>query len=102
MKRRLRGYMRNIMNWYTYILKCNDGSLYTGITQNLQRRLIEHNSDNRLGSKFIRVRRPAKLVYREITYDKSSALKRELEIKGWSRKKKLNLINGAVHLPLSE
>lgn len=83
------------MKWYIYILKCKDGYLYTGITQDLQRRLNEHNTDNKLGSKFIRVRRPAKLVYREVIKDKSNALKRELEIKGWSRKKKLNLIFGA-------
>ncbi|MBI4990749.1 GIY-YIG nuclease family protein [Candidatus Gottesmanbacteria bacterium] len=88
-----------MMKWYIYIVKCSDGYLYTGITQNLQRRLTEHNSDDRLGSKFIRVRRPVELAYKEIVNDKSTALKRELEIKGWSRKKKLDLISGAVLCP---
>ncbi len=87
------------MNWIVYILKCRDGYLYTGITQDLNRRLKEHNNDDKLGSKFVRVRRPAKLVYLENKRDKSSALKREIEIKGWSRKKKLNLIDGAACLP---
>ncbi len=83
------------MKWFVYIVKCRDGYLYTGITQNIKRRLIEHNTDNKLGSKFSRVRRPAELVYKEVSIDKSNALKRELEIKGWSRKKKLELIDGA-------
>lgn len=89
------------MNWIVYILKCRDGYLYTGITQDLNRRLKEHNNDDKLGSKFVRVRRPAKLVYLENKRDKSSALKREIEIKGWSRKKKLNLIDGAACLPMN-
>lgn len=82
------------MKWFVYIVKCKDGYLYTGITNNLERRLKEHNLDNKLGSKFVRVRRPAQLIYKEILSDKSKALRRELEIKGWSRKKKLELILG--------
>jgi len=76
-----------------YVVKCKDGSLYTGITQNIQRRLTEHNYNNKLGSKFIRVRRPVKLVYKEVIENKGLALKRELEIKSWSRNKKLLLVN---------
>ncbi len=82
--------------WYVYILKCADEMLYTGITNNLERRIQEHAHDNKLGSKFVRVRRPIKLVYTEEVQTKSQALRRELEIKGWSRKKKLKLITGAV------
>jgi len=76
--------------------------LYTGTTLNLKRRIQEHNYDNKLGSRFVRVRRPVRLIYYEMQVTRSQALKRELEIKGWSRKKKLNLISGADHLPLSE
>jgi putative endonuclease len=80
------------MSWYVYIIECSDKLLYTGVTLDLRRRLVEHNSGGRSGSKFIRARRPVKLVYSETLPDKSLALKRELEIKGWSRKKKLKLI----------
>lgn len=81
------------MDWYVYIIRCKDGYLYTGITNNINRRLLEHNTNNKLGSKFVRVRRPAELIYKETISNKSSALKREIEIKGWSRIKKLKLIN---------
>lgn len=82
------------MTWYVYILSCKDGYLYTGITNNLTRRIKEHNFDNRLGSKFVRSHRPALLVRQELFKTKRQALKRELEIKGWKKKKKIQLING--------
>lgn len=88
--------------WHIYIVKCLDGYLYTGITQNLKRRILQHNTDNKLGSKFVRVRRPVELIYNELAIDKGKALRRELEIKGWSRKKKLQLISDwGSSLPLS-
>ena len=77
---------------YVYILECADGMLYTGTTIDLTRRVKEHNYDNTLGSRYVRVRRPAKLIYWEKQPTRSKALKRELEIKDWSRKKKLQLI----------
>lgn len=77
---------------YVYILKCSDGTLYTGYTNNLEKRLKAHNSGK--GAKYTRGRRPCILVYYEELRDKSSALKREYEIKQMSREQKLNLIGG--------
>ncbi len=84
-----------IMDWYVYIIECADGMLYTGITHDLDRRINEHNTSSKFGSKFVRVRRPVKLVYSERKRTKSNALKKELEIKGWTRDKKIDLIKGA-------
>lgn len=76
--------------WYLYILKCSDGSLYTGVTPYLHRRIKTHNDGN--GGKYTRCRLPVSLIYSETHLTKSGALKRELQIKGLSRKKKLALI----------
>jgi len=76
--------------YHVYILRCADGSLYTGITKDVTRRLNEHNSKR--GSAYVRSRLPAKLVYKEPCKTKSEALKREAEIKSWPRERKLNLI----------
>ena len=81
-----------ISSWRVYILRCSDDTLYTGITTDLSRREDEHNN-SKLGAKYTRVRRPVKLIYSEHCDDKSSASKREYEIKQLSRKEKLELIN---------
>jgi len=78
------------MSWYVYIIECNDGKLYTGITTDLKRRLGEHNSGK--GCKFSRSRAPVKLVYSHSTSSRSKALKKEAWIKSLSRKEKLLLI----------
>lgn len=78
------------MNWTVYILECADRSLYTGITNNLDRRLAEHQAGK--GAKYTRGRGPLKLVYREACRNRSTATKRELEIKAMSRVEKLALI----------
>lgn len=84
--------MNNIeVIWFVYILKCSDDTLYTGITIDLNRRLDEHNNSPK-GAKYTRIRRPLELLYFEEYQDKSSASKRELEIKKLSRGKKLELI----------
>jgi len=70
-----------------YILKCNDGTFYTGITNDLQNRLKTHRAGK--GSKYVRARLPVKLVYQESGYDKSTAAKREYEVKRWSRREKI-------------
>ena len=75
--------------WWVYILRCGDGTLYTGITDDVERRLKAHNSGK--GAKYTRGRAPVKLVYREEQPDKSAALKRELDIKALPRKEKLKL-----------
>lgn len=79
--------------WYTYILRCADSSLYTGVTTDVNRRLQEHNQDNKKGARYTKVRRPVTLVYQEICTDRSSACKREAAIKKLTRQQKLQLIN---------
>ena len=76
--------------WVLYILECRDGTLYTGITDDLERRIKAHNSGK--GAKYTRGRGPLILRYQEPCPDKSSALRREREIKALSRKAKLELI----------
>lgn len=82
------------MNWYTYILICSDKSYYIGITNNLDKRVILHNSGK--GSKYVRSKLPAKLIYFEEYPNKSVARKREIQLKSWTRIKKEKLINGIL------
>ena len=77
--------------WHVYILKCSDGSLYTGTTTDISRRVIEHNKKK--GGSYTRSRLPVTLLRKENCLTRSQALKREIEIKGLSRDKKLALIN---------
>ncbi|MDF2504669.1 GIY-YIG nuclease family protein [Clostridium sp.] len=76
---------------YVYILKCSDGTLYTGYTNDLKNRLMVHNSGK--GAKYTRGRLPVKIVYFETFKTKSEATKREYYIKQLSRVKKLKLID---------
>jgi len=78
-------------NWYVYIVRCNDGTLYTGIAKDLKRRMTEHNSENG-GAKYTRFRRPVELVYSERTESRSDALRLENQVKRMPRKKKNELI----------
>lgn len=80
------------MAYFIYILKCSDKTLYTGISTDLKRRVDEHNNSDK-GAKYTKVRRPVELVYSEESVDRSSASKREYEIKKLSRKQKLELVN---------
>ena len=75
---------------YTYIVKCSDGSLYTGWTNNLEKRIKDHNAGR--GAKYTKARRPVVLVYKEEFPTKQEAMKREWEIKRLSRKEKLSMI----------
>ncbi|MBT8344570.1 MAG: GIY-YIG nuclease family protein [Sulfurovum sp.] len=78
--------------YFVYIVKCADNTLYTGIATELERRIEEHNGSDK-GAKYTRVRRPVSLVYSEEYPDRSSASKREYEIKKkMNRAEKLNLI----------
>ena len=77
--------------WYLYILRCRDGSLYTGITYDVQRRLAAHRAGK--GAKYTRGRGPLELVYSEICGSHSDALKRELAIKALTKPEKLKLIS---------
>lgn len=76
--------------YYTYILKCRDDSLYTGWTNNLEKRLITHNEGK--GAKYTKARRPVELVYYEEFQTREEAMKREYAIKQMSRKEKEALI----------
>jgi putative endonuclease len=68
------------MSWYTYIIRCADNTLYTGITIDLERRVGEHNSDDK-GAKYTRGRQPVELVYSETFPDRAKASSREAAIK---------------------
>jgi putative endonuclease len=76
--------------WYVYILKCNDGTLYTGITNDLGKRVSSHNKGT--GAKYTKTRLPVEIVYYEEANDRSEASKREHQIKKLSRLAKENLI----------
>ena len=80
-------------NWWVYIIECRNKSLYTGITTNVERRLDEHQYDNKKASKYCARLRPLKLVYKSLAYEnKSDASKEEYRIKQLRRKDKLNFI----------
>jgi putative endonuclease len=79
--------------YHLYILKCKDGTLYTGIADDLDRRVKEHNLSKR-GAKYTRSRRPVKLVYSRRFRNRSNAQKEEARIKSLSRKEKLFMIEG--------
>lgn len=78
-------------NHYIYIVKCSDGTLYTGYAKDIEQRIAKHNTGK--GAKYTKVRRPVTLVYSEVFETKSAALKREYEIKTFSRQKKLQMIS---------
>ncbi len=76
--------------WYVYLIECEDDSIYTGITDNLERRLNEHKAGR--GGHYTYSHGAIEILYSENFETKSEALKRESQIKGWRREKKLNLI----------
>ena len=84
------------MDWHVYIVKCSDESLYTGITTDIDRRIIEHNTNGKLGAKSLRGKRPVKLIYSESYDTQSEARKREAAIKHWKRKYKLKLVEKLI------
>lgn len=77
--------------WYLYILRCGDGTLYTGITTDVEKRLEMHRSGK--GAKYTRGRSPLELAYREVCGSHSQALKRELEVKKLTRQEKEQLVS---------
>ncbi len=78
------------MSWYVYMLRCRDNSLYTGMTDNPERRLLAHNAG--IGAKYTRGRGPVTLVYQEPCATKSDALKREYAIKRLTKAQKEMMI----------
>ena len=81
------------MNWYVYIVRCNDDSLYTGITDDVERRVAQHAG--RRGAKYFRGRQPAQVVYLESGHSRRSAAQREVAIKKMRRPAKDCLIASA-------
>lgn len=77
--------------WYVYIVRCADKSLYTGITTDIQRRVTEHNGEG--GARYTRARVPVTLVYQEDAESRSTASKREIVIKKMNKQKKEALLN---------
>ena len=82
--------MSGFENWSVYIILCDDGSLYTGVSTDVERRFREHGGTPR-GAKYFNGRKPLKVVYREAGHTRSSAARREAAIKKLSREAKLGL-----------
>lgn len=80
--------------WFVYIVRCNDNSLYTGITTDIPRRVAEHNGKKK-SARYTRVRQPICLVYSETAASRADACKREAQIKSLSRSAKLALISAS-------
>lgn len=78
-------------DWYVYMVECSDGTLYTGITTDVGRRIDEHNGDKN-GARYTRARQPVRLVYQEQSESRSDAARREYEIKQYSLTDKLGLL----------
>ena len=76
--------------YFVYLIQCGDGTFYTGIAKDVERRFLEHKAGK--GARYTRARKVVKVLYTEEYISKSQALKREAQIKGWRREKKLNLI----------
>ena len=78
--------------WQVYIVRCADGTLYTGVAMDVARRVTEHNGSGTRGARYTRSRRPVKLVYQQKAANRAAACKREYRIKQLSRREKLALI----------
>lgn len=80
--------------WFVYVILCEDGSLYTGATNNLEKRFKDHQAGK--GGHYTRSHKPVSLLHSEELSSKSEALKREAEIKSWGREKKIKLLSLTV------
>ncbi|MBP6882554.1 MAG: GIY-YIG nuclease family protein [Candidatus Levybacteria bacterium] len=83
-------------NWYIYMIKCADQTLYTGITTDVSKRIQAHNGEVKGGARYTRFKRPVTLVYQEESTDRSSASIREYQIKKLSREEKMKLITTPI------
>lgn len=79
------------MSWFVYMLQCADGTLYTGVAKDMERRLAQHNAGR--GAKYTRSRVPVTLYYKEQCGDRGGALRREAAIRRLTRREKLALVN---------
>jgi putative endonuclease len=82
------------VSWFVYILRCADDTLYTGITRDVARRVIEHNAGQPLGARYTHTRRPVALAWSEAVSSRSEAARREYALKRLDRQSKLALIDG--------
>ncbi|ANE56264.1 MULTISPECIES: GIY-YIG nuclease family protein [Methylomonas] len=80
-------------DWSVYIIECCDGSLYTGITTDVERRFRQHRAGT--GAKYFRAKQPVRIVYTETEHDRATASRREAEIKRMGRAEKLAILQAA-------
>tara|TARA_B100001123_G_C14948119_1_gene882573 strand:- start:491 stop:754 length:264 start_codon:yes stop_codon:yes gene_type:complete len=85
--------------WHLYLIRTNKGHLYTGITRDVQRRFKEHQEGGLKAAKYLRGKKPLKLVFQKKIGDYSKALKSEAKIKKWPKEKKESLIKKEIPLP---
>ena len=76
--------------WFVYLLLCSDKSFYTGVSNNPQKRFLDHK--NGKGGRYTRSHKPIKMIFQEPSSSKEEALKRERQIKGWGRSKKIKIL----------
>ena len=84
--------------WHVYLIRTKMGQLYTGVTQDVQRRFKEHQKAGGKGAKYLKGKKPLKLVFHKKIGSRSQALKTEAQIKKWPKKKKETLVNGEILL----
>ena len=90
----------NNRRWFLYVVECNDKSLYTGITTDIERRVEEHNHSKK-GAKYTASRRPVHIVFAKIFENQSQASKAENRFKKLTRDKKLKIITGEAEFPFN-
>jgi putative endonuclease len=88
---------KDFHSWFVYMVECSDGTIYTGVTIDLEKRVAKHNSGK--GAKYTKMRLPVTLVYSEVALDRSAGLKREWQIKKLSRREKKLLIKNLLYSP---
>lgn len=76
--------------WFVYVLLCEDGSFYTGASNDVEKRFLDHKKGK--GGKYTRSHKPVRIIYSEKLASRSDALKREIEIKSWTREKKIRVL----------
>jgi putative endonuclease len=87
-----------MQDWYLYLVRCRDGSLYTGITTDVTRRFAEHRENNSAGAKYLRGRGPLKLVFRQKIGSRSLALAVEMKVKKLSKARKEDLVRTGTYI----
>lgn len=90
--------MPRLSRWHVYVVRCADGTLYTGVAIDVAKRVAEHNGAGKSGARYTRARRPVRLVYQEAAANRSAACKREWRIKQLTRREKLALIGAGSRM----